>query len=225
MAYAMGVKLDDIRQGLRTFDTTYFQAPGRMNVFDQNGFKVILDYGHNPAAVEAMCTVIDRLAESDALGTNGRRICVLSAPGDRRDQDIADTAKVAAGRFDHYICKRDDHPRGREEDEVPRMLKQSLMESGVDESQIELIVSEEEAVEAALEKCQQGDLLLIFADHISRTWKQIVQRGVEQAEEPEPAANTGMHVEESYPEFEPPAGQKVVRDGRGVLLAVDEEAD
>ena len=75
MAYAMGVKLDDIRQGLRTFDTSYFQAPGRMNVFDQNGFKVILDYGHNPAAVDAMCTLVD-LAQSDSLGTNGKRICV-----------------------------------------------------------------------------------------------------------------------------------------------------
>jgi len=226
MAYAMGVKLDDIRQGLRTFDTTYFQAPGRMNVFDQNGFKVILDYGHNPAAVDAMCTVVDRLAESDALGTSGKRICVLSAPGDRRDEDIAETAKVAAGRFDHYICRRDDHPRGREDAEVPTMLKQALLASGVDESQIELIVSEEEAVETALEKCQQGDLLLIFADNISRTWKQIVQRG-ESIDTNQSTATVGsaMNVEEIYPEFQPPAGQKVVRDGRGVLLAVDEEAD
>ena len=148
-----------------------------MNVFDQNGFKVILDYGHNPAAVEAMCTLTDRLAESDALGTNGKRICVLSAPGDRRDEDIAETAKVAAGRFDHYICRRDDHPRGRGETEVPDMLKAALIAEGVDASKIEIIVSEEDAVEAALEKCEQGDLLLIFADHISRTWKQIVQRG------------------------------------------------
>jgi cyanophycin synthetase len=54
MAHAMGVKLEDIRQGLRTFDTTFFQAPGRMNVFDNLPFKVILDYGHNPAAMKAM---------------------------------------------------------------------------------------------------------------------------------------------------------------------------
>ena len=47
-----GLKLEDIRHGLRTFDTTFFQAPGRMNVFDEHPFKVILDYGHNPAAVE-----------------------------------------------------------------------------------------------------------------------------------------------------------------------------
>ncbi len=227
MAYAMGVKLDDIRQGLRTFDTTYFQAPGRMNVFDQNGFKVILDYGHNPAAVEAMCTLTDRLAESDALGTNGKRICVLSAPGDRRDEDIAETAKVAAGRFDHYICRRDDHARGRAEAEVPTMLKETLIAEGVDPAKIELIIDEEQAVEAALEKCQQGDLLLIFADNISRTWKQIVQRGGENPEVPkeEVPVPQGLVSEEVYPEFQPPAGQKVLRDGRGVLLVVDEEAD
>ena len=38
MGYAMGVKLDDIRHGLRTFDTSFFQAPGRMNVYDELGF-------------------------------------------------------------------------------------------------------------------------------------------------------------------------------------------
>jgi len=42
MAYSFGVDLDNIRHGLRTFDTTYFQAPGRMNVFDEHPFKVIL---------------------------------------------------------------------------------------------------------------------------------------------------------------------------------------
>ena len=31
MAYSFDVDLDNIRHGLRTFDTSYFQAPGRMN--------------------------------------------------------------------------------------------------------------------------------------------------------------------------------------------------
>ena len=55
MAFSMKLKLEDIRHGLRTFDTTYFQAPGRLNVFDEHPFKVILDYGHNPAAIDAVC--------------------------------------------------------------------------------------------------------------------------------------------------------------------------
>ena len=228
MAYAMGVKLDDIRQGLRTFDTSYFQAPGRMNVFDQNGFKVILDYGHNPAAVDAMCTLVDRLAQSDSLGTNGKRICVLAAPGDRRDEDIVKIASIAANRFDRYICKRDDHRRGRGDEEVPLMLKNALIENGVDEADIDLIVSEEVAVESALQSCEQGDLLLIFADNISRTWKQITKFGdnarVEpEPEEPQPPSLASLG--DGYPEFEPPEGQKLIRDSRGVLLAADEEAD
>ncbi|HIG77305.1 MAG TPA: cyanophycin synthetase, partial [Candidatus Lambdaproteobacteria bacterium] len=34
LSFSMGVPLDDIRHGLRTFNTTFFQAPGRMNIFD-----------------------------------------------------------------------------------------------------------------------------------------------------------------------------------------------
>ncbi|MCP4845688.1 MAG: cyanophycin synthetase, partial [Actinomycetia bacterium] len=44
VAYSMEVKLEEIRHGLRTFDTTFFQAPGRMNIHDEHPFKVILDY-------------------------------------------------------------------------------------------------------------------------------------------------------------------------------------
>ena len=98
MAFSMGLKLEDIRHGLRTFDTTFFQAPGRMNIYDEHPFKVILDYGHNPAAVEAMCELVERLE------VIGRRICVLAAPGDRRDEDIKDIGRIAAGRFERYIC-------------------------------------------------------------------------------------------------------------------------
>ncbi len=127
MAYSMDVALDDIRNGLRTFDTTFFQVPGRMNVFEDHPFKVILDYAHNPTAV-MMVELAERLAP------DGRRICVLTAPGDRRDQDITEIGRVAAGHFDHYICRQDDNRRGREDGEVPRMLQEALLDEGVTES-------------------------------------------------------------------------------------------
>ena len=91
VAYSLGKKLDDIRHGLRTFDTSFFQAPGRMNVFNEHPFKVILDYGHNPAAVRAMCQLVERTP------VRGRRLVALTMPGDRRDEDIAEVAKIAAG--------------------------------------------------------------------------------------------------------------------------------
>jgi cyanophycin synthetase len=39
LAFGMGTSLEDIRHGLRTFDATIFQAPGRMNVFDELPFR------------------------------------------------------------------------------------------------------------------------------------------------------------------------------------------
>jgi cyanophycin synthetase len=76
MAFSLGIKLDAIRQGLRTFDTTFFQAPGRMNVYSEHPFKVLMDYGHNAHAVGMMADLAQR------LDVTGRRIVVLTGPGD-----------------------------------------------------------------------------------------------------------------------------------------------
>src|ERR1700752_3882204 len=82
MAFSLGIKLESIRQGLRPFDSTFFQAPGRMNVFDEHPFKVLFDYGHNAHAVAALSDLAQR------LDVTGRRIVVLAGPGDRRDEGI-----------------------------------------------------------------------------------------------------------------------------------------
>jgi cyanophycin synthetase len=101
-------------------------------------------------------------------------VCVLAAPGDRRDQDIAEIARLAAGHFDKYICRQDDRTRGRPDGEIARLLSEGLIAAGVDSAQITLIDSEQQAVDEALLRCTQGDILLIFADKITRTWKQII---------------------------------------------------
>ena len=109
------------------------------------------------------------------LDITGRRVCVLSAPGDRRDEDIQDVARAAAaGNFDHIIVRRDDDPRGRGPTEVPNILRETLIASGVAEEKISIIVDEQQAIEAALRMGQRGDLVLIFGDKPSRCWKQII---------------------------------------------------
>jgi cyanophycin synthetase len=169
MAFSLGIKLDAIRQGLRTFDTTFYQAPGRMNVFDEHPFKVIFDYGHNAHAVGVMADLAQR------LDVQGRRIIVLSAPGDRRDEDVTAIAETVAGKFDHYICRRDDSLRGRDGDEIPGMLAKVLRAQGVAEAAISIIPDEQKAIDAALHMGAQGDLLLIFADALTRSWKQVTK--------------------------------------------------
>jgi len=169
IAFSLNIKLDAIRQGLRTFDTSFYQAPGRMNVFNEHPFKVLMDYGHNAHAVAAMADLAQR------LDTSGKRIVVVAAPGDRRDEDVQAIAQAVAGRFDHYICRRDDGLRGRDGDEVPRIMSRALQAAGVAADAITVIPDEQQAVDAALRMAQPGDLVLMFADALARTWKQITK--------------------------------------------------
>jgi cyanophycin synthetase len=213
MAYAFGLDLDNIRHGLRTFDTSFFQAPGRTNVFDEHPFKVILDYGHNPAAIAAMADLADR------LDVKGRRLVVTAMPGDRRDEDIVAAAKELAGHFDQYFIKPDDDRRGRGEMEVPNMLRDVLLEEGEREDQITLVGSEVEAIDMALAAARPGDLLVVFADELARSWKQIIyfhkaEREAHSASAPVRADRPAVGFEELLA-----GGETLIRDERGVRLA------
>ncbi len=220
MAYSLGASLEDIRHGLRTFDTSFFQAPGRMNVFDEHPFKVILDYAHNPAAVDAMCKTASQ------LHVEGRRLVVLAAPGDRRDEDIDAIAGHAAGQFDAYFCKADDDRRGRGHSEVPDRIATVLKENGVSEDLIQIIPDEQTCIDAALREANSGDLVLIFGDDTTRCWKQIIHFDSDGT----PVATdnaSGVEVAElpDLSEFSIGTGVELIRDEKGVRLAREEDAD
>ncbi|MGQ0552435.1 MAG: cyanophycin synthetase [Planctomycetota bacterium] len=220
MAFSMNLKLEDIRHGLRTFDTTFFQAPGRMNIFDGHPFKVILDYGHNPAAVGAMVQLVQRLEPK------GRRLLVLAAPGDRRDEDIQAIARLCAGKFDHYILRRDDGLRGRGPEEVPRMLQQTLLEAGVSAARIEIIPDEQQAISAGLAMGRKDDLLLIFGDKPARCWRQITgfqSESVPSAPAAPAPVTAPLSLEDAPALARSLGGETLVRDEKGVRLA--READ
>ncbi len=213
LAYNMDQSLEDIRQGLRTFDATFFQTPGRMNIYTEHPFRVIMDYAHNPAAVKAMCGLVDRFE------VEGKRIVVLSAPGDRRDEDIHEIADIAAGHFDHFICRCDDRRRGRGHDEVAQMLKARLLERGVPESAIEVIPDEPEAVDAALKMAQSGDLLLILADGVKRTWKQIIYFNSGDKTKVETRSHIVIEDSSEAETFKLDDNLEIISDDRGVRIA------
>jgi cyanophycin synthetase len=206
MAFSLGLKLDAIRQGLRTFDSTFFQAPGRMNVFDEHPFKVLFDYGHNAHAVGMMADLARR------LDVAGRRIVVLAGPGDRRDEDLVAIANAVAGRFDHYICRRDDKLRDCAPDEVPRIQAQALRAAGVPDGAVSIIPDEQEAIEAALHMAEAGDLLLIFADALVRSWKQITKFKTNDETQPGSTAHSSP-----APAPSPPTATESRGNGAGVL--------
>ena len=218
LAYFLGKSLEDIRHGLRTYSASFFQSPGRMNVFDGHPFKVILDYAHNPAAMEIMCQLADK------LDTKGKKMCVLSAPGDRRDEDIQEIARIASKHFDEFICKADDNRRKRGAEEVPKMLQKTLLAEGITSANIKMIPDEVEAVDKALQSARQDDLLIIFGDEITRCWKQIINFNSDgNVAKPGSSAISKDHQTPAEG-FVIDKDQRLVRDDRGVRLA-KEEAD
>ncbi|MBM4359905.1 MAG: cyanophycin synthetase, partial [Deltaproteobacteria bacterium] len=170
ITFSLGISLEHIRQGLRTFATSFFQAPGRCNVFDEHPFRVIVDYGHNPAAMAAMAELVVAMRRKRAIG-------VIGGAGDRRDEDIRDLGRVAAGAFDHVIVKEDPDRRGRPVGESARLVVEGLVAGGLAEDRIVVEVEESLAVDRGLALAEPGDLLVVFADDAAAAWKKVIYFG------------------------------------------------
>ncbi len=176
ITFSLGLPLEQIRQGLRTFTTSFFQAPGRCNVFDEHPFRVIVDYGHNPAALEKMAELVNALRHGSAIG-------VMMAPGDRKDEAIREIGRKAAKCFDVVVAKEDSNLRGRDAGEVARLIAEGAKEAGIAAEKIHEVLTEPEAVSFALGLAKPGDLVVIFADDVTQTWKQVIYWGKPAAEQ------------------------------------------
>ncbi|HEV2150112.1 MAG TPA: cyanophycin synthetase [Longimicrobiaceae bacterium] len=157
-AYVRGVRYDTIRAGLLSFFPSPTMTPGRLNLLRVRNARVLVDYAHNPAAVEGLMEVAMELPAR-------RRVGVLAAPGDRRDEDIRGVGRLAAG-LDLALLKEDEDLRERAPGEAAALLAEGLREGGMAEDRIETFRSEAEAVDRMLAGLQEGDLAVVLADDV-----------------------------------------------------------
>lgn len=182
ITYSLGVSLENIRQGLRTFATSFFQTPGRLNVYDQYEFRVIVDYAHNPAAIRALCDAVKRMKKP-----GGRLIGVVGMPGDRRDQDIREAATICAQTFTELILKEDESRRGRPVGSIATLMRQAAVEAGMLDGYIDTVIDEIEATRYALMRGQRDDVVVILADDITAVWKSVIYYNRKTHPLPEPS--------------------------------------
>ncbi|HEX5904247.1 MAG TPA: cyanophycin synthetase, partial [Actinomycetota bacterium] len=180
-AHAAGAHLHDIRQGLRSFTTSIYQAPGRLNVFDLDGVKVVIDYAHNAAGLETLGDFVERLtSEAPAGGRPGApswsanlRVAVVATAGDRRDDDMRELGRVAARYFDDVIVREDRNPRGRERGETAALVLEGVheaMSTGARAGNAEVVVDEMEATRKALDRSRPGDLVVLCVDYATEVF-------------------------------------------------------
>ena len=169
-AFAAGASLHDIRQGLRTFTTSYYLAPGRLNEVQVQGRTVIVDYCHNVPAMIMLGDFVDRTgAELDAVNDLGHasRIGVVSTAGDRRDADMTELGEVAARHFDVVIVREDANLRGRVRGEVAELVAAGVRRSMADGArckQVEIVLDELAATRHAMARSNPGDLVVVCVD-------------------------------------------------------------
>ena len=178
VAYASNVNLEAIRTGLRTFSTSFYQTPGRLNLLEVGGYRVIMDYCHNVAGMVELADFVRRMLPKNT-------VAMLAMPGDRRDEDIREFGAVAATVFNEVVIREDAYLRGRPEGEVANLLKASLLENGVPEDNIEIVLDEQKAVRAALRRAKPEDLIIMLADKPAEVWDTIVRHDTAQWREQE----------------------------------------
>ena len=168
IGHAQAVPLEVIAAALRTFESSHADNPGRFNVHDDHGFRVIVDYAHNSAAMRAVGDLIARLRPSV-----GRVIGVVSIPGDRRDADILEMGQIAAALFDDLIFRERPDGRGRAAGSVVSLLTDGALAAGFAPDHLHRILSETEAIDAALRMARPGDLVLVFPSGVEAAWRQV----------------------------------------------------
>jgi cyanophycin synthetase len=169
IATGLGVPVDSIAAGLANFQSSFEDNPGRLNIHDGHGFRVIVDYAHNPAGIAALGEVIAALRP-----THERVIGCVSIPGDRRDEDILAMGAAAHELFDHIVFRERPDGRGRKPGEVLSLLRRGALQAGRSPKQLECVPGEREAIDACLRHARPGDLVVLLPTDIEAAWAQVI---------------------------------------------------
>jgi cyanophycin synthetase len=192
-AWASGAHLHDIRQGLRTFTTSFFQAPGRLNLVEVAGTRVVIDYCHNVDGMRNLADFVNRMmvesvTRPGVLGAphgqarpprSGRAIGVIGIPGDRRDADQHDYGYLAATAFDELLIREDKNLRGRSPGESATNVASGARAAKIDGRgravKVEKVLEEESAVRLALRRASPGDLVVVCADDAVNVYREAMK--------------------------------------------------
>jgi cyanophycin synthetase len=181
-AFAAGAGLHEIRQGLRTFTTSYYLSPGRMNLVNVHNVDVFVDYCHNAPGMRVLGEFVEGYAAQKAGQAElGRisRIGMISTAGDRRDDDMRELGALAARHFDVVVVREDQRLRGRPAGETAGLIVEGAMaeigKEGVRCRQVETVLQEVDAVRHCMARANPGDVVVLCVDNHAEVLAELEQ--------------------------------------------------
>jgi cyanophycin synthetase len=128
---------------------------GRSNLFRlPGGGHVLVDYGHNPEAFRATCAMAERWRGVRVTG-------IVGVPGDRNNELIAESGRVAAHGFDRIVIVEDRDRRGRRAGEVATLLCQAIKEE-VPQRECMIVLDQTAALTQELRRMASDDVIVVF---------------------------------------------------------------
>jgi cyanophycin synthetase len=186
-----------ISKSLKGF-SNYTNNPGRVNLYKLNGGHVMVDYGHNPNAFEAICQM--------ASNWDNRRVTgVIGVPGDRDNSVIEHAGRIAARGFHRLIIREDHDLRGRD----PGAVAQLLCDAALDEApqtDCHIMLDESEALHHAVKTMQHGEVIVVFYEKLEPL-RQVLEKYAAQPVQSLNAVNNEVKPRR-VPRFTPANGRR-----------------
>ena len=153
-ALALGIAPQVVTAALSTFEASEEMTPGRLNEIHGLPFRLILDFAHNPDGMAKLVEFTDR------LNVSGRKLIALSGMGKRDDAISEQTARTAAGHFDHYFCKEYTPSQPPLKRAFAPLMQAALIDAGVKPENTSLMTYGKQVLFDVLSQCAPGDLLV-----------------------------------------------------------------
>ena len=153
---ALGLEPETMAAALRRFGQRQNDNPGRAQLLELGGIRVLLDYAHNPHGMSALVALAQKLPSA-------RRLVMVGQAGDRSDEAVRELARAVWPLEPHHVVikEMDEYLRGRSLGEVPALLEKEFLRLGLAPSSISRTGPDMDGVRTALEWARPGDLLVL----------------------------------------------------------------
>lgn len=171
-ALGIGLSVEQIGAGLRSFRNSPELNLGRLNVFDLDGVIVIMDFAHNEAGLELLLDFGHRWT-----GEGGRVTSIIGTAGDRTSFSLRELGRIAAQHSDRVIMKKTKkYGRGRTNEELLALYREGAASVGTCEP--EVAAGELEAFELAFSGAKRGDVIAIMCqEHMEELRDRLASAG------------------------------------------------
>ncbi len=161
-AYLAGTDIGSIRSALSVFSAGERFTPGRMNEYAGLGFRLFVDFAHNPDGMKNICEFVDR------VDVTGRKLIAFAVASNRTEEANRKVARAAAGHFDFYFCKEYEPVEGSRIPCRAPLVQQVLVEEGVPEEHTSVLSYGRDVIFQILDACQPGDLLMLLLGNVEK---------------------------------------------------------